>query len=424
MSPVSAVACALSAAVVLLFPPGALAESAGTLSLTRALQRALAANPRLTAAERDIGIATGRRIQSGAIPNPELSFELDNVFGTGDYRGTRSAETTLQLGQLVELGGKRQARIAAGTAELDGAYWQRAAVRLEVLSETAIAFYNVLSAQRRVQIFDAQIASLARLLPLLQRRVDAGASSPAEIARVQVAADLVRAERERALTELSIARRELAALMGINNPDFRSVVGDLNSVGRPPAFQTLLRAIESNPQLIRWTAVRAQRDAELLTARLKPVPDVRLAAGWRHFRETNDNAVRLGISIPIPVWDQNRGGIIEAQETLAKTDAERASSKTVLILTLGRAYDTLVGSLRELEILRGSAIPNARRAVEGMESGYSQGRFSLLELLDVQNTATQAALREQEVLIKFHTSLATIEGLTGNPFALTRERSR
>ncbi len=310
MSPVSAFACALGAAVVLLIPPGALAESTGALSLTRALQRALAANPRLTAAERDIGVAAGRRIQSGAIPNPELSFELDNVFGTGDYRGTRAAETTLQLSQLVELGAKRQARIAAGTAELDGAYWQRAAVRLEVLSETAIAFFNVLSAQRRVQIFDAQIASLARLLPLLQRRVDAGASSPAEIARAQVAADLVRAERERALTELSIARRELAVLMGTNNPDFRSVLGDLSNVGRPPPFQTLLRAIESNPQLIRWTAVRAQRDAELLTARLKPVPDVRLAAGWRHFRETNDNAVRLGISIPIPVWDQNRGAII------------------------------------------------------------------------------------------------------------------
>ncbi len=59
-----------------------------------------------------------------------------------------------------------------------------------------------------------------------------------------------------------------------------------------------------------------------------------------------------------------------------------------------------------------------------MESGYSLGRFSLLELLDVQNTLTQAALREQEVLIKFHTSLATIEGLTGNPFALVRARAR
>lgn len=418
------IACALGASLLLPIPSGALAESSATLPLTRALQRALATNPRLSAAERDIGIATGRRIQSGAIPNPELSFELDNALGTGIYRGTQSAETNLQLSQLVELGGKRQARVAAGIAELDSAYWQRAAIRLEVLSETAVAFFNVLSAQRRIQIFDTQIGSLDRLLPLLQRRVDAGASSPAEVARAQVAADLVRAERARALTELAIARRELAALMGTNSPDFVSVRGDLSQVGRPPPFSTLLRAIESNPQLVRWTAIRAQRDAELLSARLKPVPDLRLAAGWRHFNETNDNAVRLGISIPLPVWDQNRGGIIEAQETLAKTDAERAASKAFLILTLGRAYDTLTGSLRELEILRSSALPSSRLAVEGMESGYARGRFTLLELLDVQNTATQTALREQEVLIKFHTSLATIEGLTGNPFSLSRARSQ
>ncbi|MDH8644565.1 hypothetical protein QIH53_27340, partial [Klebsiella pneumoniae] len=48
-----------------------------TISLPQALQRALAANPRLTAAERDIGIAGGLRIQAGALPNPEASFELD-----------------------------------------------------------------------------------------------------------------------------------------------------------------------------------------------------------------------------------------------------------------------------------------------------------------------------------------------------------
>ncbi|MGL4263641.1 MAG: TolC family protein, partial [Afipia sp.] len=41
-----------------------------TLSLQTALQRALAANPRLTAAERDVGIASGQRIQAGALINP------------------------------------------------------------------------------------------------------------------------------------------------------------------------------------------------------------------------------------------------------------------------------------------------------------------------------------------------------------------
>jgi cobalt-zinc-cadmium efflux system outer membrane protein len=418
------IACALGAAAVLFSPLGASAEPSGALSLSRALQRAAAANPKLAAADFSVDMATGKRIQAGAIPNPELSFELDNAFGTGDYAGTRSAETTLELSQLIELGGKRDARIRAGSAEVESARWEHAAIRLEILSDTAVAFFNVLSGQRKVQVYDAQITALNRLTPLLQRRIDAGASSSGEIARGQVAADLIRAERERARTALAIARRELAILMGSNSVDFSYVTGDLGRIGRPPAFATVLRGVNSNPQLVRWTAIRAQRDAELLSARLKSVPDLKVSVAWRHYKETNDNAVRLGVSMPIQVWDQNLGGITEAQAAKAKVEAEQAASKSALILTLAKAYDTLVGASREIEILRSSARPNAQKAVDAIESGYSQGRFTLLEVLDAESVAAQAALRELEALTSFHTSVATIEGLTGARLGLNRERGR
>lgn len=395
-----------------------------TISLPQALQRALAANPRLTAAERDIGIAGGLRIQAGALPNPEASFELDNALGSGPYKGVRSAETNLQLSQLVELGGKREARVAAGEAGIGTAVWQRRATRLEVLSETAIAFITIISAQRRIEIFDEQIASFDPLIPLLQKRVQEGASSPAETLRAQIAADLFRVERERTKTLLATARRDLAILMGDASPRFGEAVGRLASTGQPPPFKAVLQAIDANPQLARWTAVTAQRNAELLIARLKAIPDPRFSAGWRHYQDTNDNAVRLGVSIPLPVFDQNTGNIIAAQETLAKTDAERAINKLVLLSIAGRAYDTLTGALAELKLLRSSVIPNARSAAETILSGYSQGRFTLLELLDVRGSLLQALLREQEALQNFHIAVATIEGLVGNPFSLTHQSSR
>ncbi|MFH1346406.1 MAG: divalent metal ion exporter subunit IhpA [Pseudomonadota bacterium] len=413
--------CAL---LVLAVPAQAAERQSSAISLPQALQRALAANPRLTAAEREIGIAGGLRIQAGVLPNPEASFEVDNALGSGPYKGLRSAETNLQLSQLIELGGKREARIAAGQAGIGAAVWQRRATRLEVLSETAIAFITIVSLQRRIEIFDQQIASFDPLIPLLQRRVEEGASSPAETLRAQVAADLFRAERERAKTQLALARRDLAILMGHSSPRFGTAVGRLANIGRPPSFQSIVKAIEANPQLLRWTAVTAQRNAELLVARLKAIPDPRISAGWRHFQDTNDNAVRFGISIPIPVFDQNSGNIIAAQETLAKTAAERATNKLILLSIVGRAYDTLTGALAEIKLLRSSVIPNARSASETMFSGYTQGRFSLLELLDVRGSMLQALLREQEALQNFHIAIATIEGLAGNPFTLVRESNK
>jgi outer membrane protein, heavy metal efflux system len=395
-----------------------------TLSLQTALQRALAANPRLTAAERDVGIASGQSIQAGALINPELSYEQDNSLGSGPYRGTRSAETTLQVSQLFELFGKRDARIAAGRAALDTATIQRKAMRLEVLSETAIAFLGVLGNQRRIQILDEHINAIDRLTPLLQRRIDAGASSPAETGRAQVASDLVKADRERVRAVLASARRELAVLMGDTAPKYSAVSGRLETVGRPSSFQSVVAAIDANPQLVRWTAVYAQRNAELLMARLRPYPDVRLSAGWRHFNDTGDDAVRLGISIPIPVFDQNQGNIISAEQSLEKTRAEREANRAALIVLAGRAYDSLQGALRELAILRDSTIPKSRQAADAIFEGYGQGRFSLLEVLDAQASVSQARLREQEAQQNFHIAVATIEGLVGNPFALARESAR
>lgn len=415
----------LACAMVLLASPALAGTShSKPLTLRAALSRALAASPRLTAAERDIGIATGQRIQAGLLINPEISYEQDNSFGSGAYRGTKSAETTLQISQLFELFGKRQARIAAGQAGIESAAIQRQAIRLQVLSETAIAFLNVLGLQRRIEILDEQVAALDRLTPLLQRRIDAGASSPAETGRAEVAAALVKADRERTRAALDSARRELAVLMGDTMAKFGAASGGLDVKGRPPTFQSVVKAIDANPQLVRWTAVYAQRNAELLIARLKPYPDVRVAAGWRHYNSANDDAVRLTVSVPIPVFDQNQGNILSAQESLAKTRAERAANRNTLIVIAGRAYDSLQGSLRELSILRSNAIPKSRQASEAIFEGYGQGRFTLLEVLDAQATVAQAQLREQEALQNFHVAVATIEGLVGNPFALARESAR
>ncbi|MFX6957402.1 TolC family protein, partial [Acinetobacter baumannii] len=87
---------------------------------------------------------------------------------------------------------------------------------------------------------------------------------------------------------------------------------------------------------------------------------------------------------------QNTGNIIAAQETLAKTDAERATNKLALTSIVGRAYDTLTGALAEIKLLRSSIIPNSRNAAETIQSGYLQGRFTLLELLDVKGSVLQA----------------------------------
>ena len=418
--------CAAAFSVV--HPPAASSQAPppqgqknGTLTLSRALQQAANASPRLEAADRNIGMADGRRQQANKLPNPTIGLEVDN-FAPGPSNNVGGAETTLMLSQLIELGGKRDARVSAALGDYESARWEKEASRLELLSETTIAFVEAVSVQRRIWLLDRQAAALEKLVPLMQRRVEAGASSPSEVSRTQTAVGMVRLEGQRARLALAVARRELAALMGHDTPDFSSVSGDLGRVVRPAPLDNLIKAIDDNPQLMRWTAIRAQRDGDLLVARLKPIPDVTASLGWRYYTEYGESAIRLGVSMPFPVMDRNRGGIREAQENVQKVNAERAMNRLNLVAVVAKAHDTANSQLQQLDLLRKTILPSARQTLSTIEAGYGQGRFTVLEILDAYRTVAEAELMEHEALASFHTAVATIEGLTASPVNLARAR--
>ena len=391
------------------------------LALREALQQAARANPRLEISERNIGMADGRRQQANTLPNPTIGFEIDN-FAPGNSDVVGGAETTLMLSQLIELGGKRDARVAAALGDYDSMRWELEATRPELLSETTLAFIEALSAQRRAQILDRQAAALERLVPLMQRRTEAGASSPSEVTRTQAAVGMTRLERERARLAFAVTRRTLASLMGRDLPDFASVVGDWGRTQRPATLETLIKAIDDNPQLMRWTAIRAQRDGELLIARLKPVPDVTASLGWRYYDDSGASGIRFGVSMPIPVLDRNRGRIYEAQQNSQKVHAERAANRFALIGVIAKAHDTAASQLQQLDLVRRTILPAARQTLATIEAGYGQGRFTVLEILDAYRAVADAELMEHDALASFHSAIATIEGLVATPATMARTR--
>ncbi|MGH8598284.1 MAG: TolC family protein, partial [Gammaproteobacteria bacterium] len=86
-------------------------------------------------ADCEIRAADGRLVQAGLRPNPEASIELENFAGSGTRRGFNSEEATLQVSQLVELGGKRAKRLQLAGAERDLSVWDKEAKRLAVITD-------------------------------------------------------------------------------------------------------------------------------------------------------------------------------------------------------------------------------------------------------------------------------------------------
>ncbi|WP_261403544.1 TolC family protein [Chenggangzhangella methanolivorans] len=89
-------------------------------------------------------------------------------------------------------------------------------------------------------------------------------------------------------------------------------------------------------------------------------------------------------------------------------------------MLVGNAYETLRGSYDEARLTRANVLPVAREAWDSIRSGYGEGRYSLLELLDARAALSEASLKEIDALVSFHSSLASLEGLTGSALVLSR----
>tara|TARA_R110001599_G_scaffold353826_1_gene599289 strand:- start:63981 stop:64403 length:423 start_codon:yes stop_codon:yes gene_type:complete len=88
-----------------------------TMTLALAVQLALAKNPELQVYRFREQRLQGEVETANFRPQFVLSAEVENLGGTDDFNGVDAAEFTLALSSVIELGGKRDARVAAVNAQ-------------------------------------------------------------------------------------------------------------------------------------------------------------------------------------------------------------------------------------------------------------------------------------------------------------------
>ena len=128
-----------------------IAEPTGAVTLREALALALMHNPDLKAFSWDVRASEAKQLQASLWPNPELEVEIEEAGGSGERKGFDGAETTIQLSQLIEMGDKRGKRTKLASLEKELAGWDYEAKRLDVFTEVAKAFVEVLAAQQRLE---------------------------------------------------------------------------------------------------------------------------------------------------------------------------------------------------------------------------------------------------------------------------------
>ena len=392
-------------------------QIAAEIGLADALAAALSHSPELRALSFEVRSREALALQAGLRPNPEIGVEVEDFAGSGARSGVDAAQTTLSFAQVVELGGKRVRR--QRVAELDTALatWDFEARRLAVFTDATKAFITVVALQERVAL-GADLERIAtEALRSVESTVRAGAVSPVEAERARVNLERVQLELARNAKALEAARALLSATWGESRAQFGRARGALDATPPVPALAQLEALVPESPELARWNAEIAQREAALALERSRRTPDITLSVGARHYAEGSDAGLVAGFSVPLPLFNRNRGGILDARYRTARAQAERRLTDVSSRAALAAGYQDLLTASSEAEALRDRIIPRAERVYRETRRGYATGLFRYVEVLDAQRTLFDARSELIDALTAFHFAATDLERLTGSPLA-------
>ena len=357
----------------------AFAQPATGLSLPEALARAEAQAPTVAEAKAAVDAARGRTLQAGAIPNPEARLEVENFSGSGVYSGLDLAETTLAIGQTIEMGGKRESRIAAGNAEIVAAETRQTIARADLNLEVRRLFAIALATREQVALAQGALDRARDLARVAQTLVDAGREPPLRALRAKSAAAEAEAEFQRVSSDDSSARAALAALLGDTIAP-TSVAGTFETLTDTPKLVDPTETLNVRLALAEADAARAIVSRERASA----ATDITIELGAKRFQDSRDTAVVFGLSLPIPIFDRNQGNIAAASADVSAANARRLQALAEAVRRMNDADSLLRAAQARVTTLETSAVPAANEALALARAGFEAGRFTLLDVLDAE----------------------------------------
>src|SRR6478609_9517023 len=364
-------------------PAAAAAQDAEALTLERALALAGASssstadtgNPRAMGPRADVETAEALVTQAGLRPNPEVSFEAENVAGTGPYSGTQSSEYTLSAGLPIELGGKRGARLDAARADLAVAQLRQQLALADIGLMVRQRYVSAVAAQARVELAQSVFDRSRALARVAQALVDAGREPPLRGLRAQ--SELAEAEAElKAAQAGALASRFALGALWSKDP---SPVPSGSFPRIEPPYELLSAYDGLEPRLA--AAERHAAEAGIARERSLGRPDPTVSAGVRRFEESNDQALVIGVSIPLPLRDRNQGNIAAARARARSAAAREAVAQSDYRQSVAEARAEYLAAEAKADTLEAKSLPQAEEALRLAELGYREGKFELIEVL-------------------------------------------
>ncbi len=382
------------------------------LSLNNAIILGLKNNPGLKSKKLEINAFQALALQAGLYPNPEIGFEAENFLGSGDFNGFNASENTFSITQNFVLGGRLNKAQKLQIINSDIAKWKLEKERLNLISEIRRSFTIISSLQHQNNLNKKLLQISHNFLINLKRRINAGKVSPAESSRASLITTSLEIQIQNTKMQISSEITRLKALLGNPNMEFSSVENICNLKYNIPQLDKLTALIIQSPTLVQFKTEMKRGKTAIELEKSNVIPDLSVSFGLRSINETKDNVFVFGLSLPIPLFDNNRGNI---QEAIIRNDQTKFNFNNILNQAKARleflynninAYDVMLQKLEK------ESIPQARNAFKIINQGNLLGRFTVLDVLDAQRSLFELESQYVSAVAEYNKNIIELEEMT------------
>ena len=405
--------------IALALLPAGFAHAAPETSLTLgdATLRTMQRNPELQVFRWRFQALDGQRYTADQAPAWSVGLDSENVLGSGDYSKFDSAEFTLSLSSVIELGGKRGQRLAVADSNYALAEAEQRAQALDLLGRVTQDFITTLVLQEKLKIASEAVRLAEENQRLVLQRVRQGAAPEAESLRAKAALSNAKMEQEALSAEYSSRKMVLATAWGGQGPDFAKLSGDLFKFDAVSDFESLYQRVAAGPTIEVYAGEARLREAELQLAQSQSVADVGWQVGVRRFEDVNESALTAGISVPLFSGTRNRGEVQSAMAARDEVQYRREASLLALRARLFEAWQAHRSSVKAVEQIRVEVLPALDKALVQTRDAYQRGRYSYIDWIAAQMELLDARFALIDAASTALLNQALIEQLTAEPLA-------
>jgi outer membrane protein TolC len=375
------------------------AQTSG-LSLDQALQMATQRSASSQASAASVQASREIAAKADQLPDPMLKFGVDNlpVNGPDKFSLSRDFMTMRRVGveQQWVSSDKRAARAERGQRAVEAEEATYLMNVAKVREETAIAWINVLYAQRTMELLKALENEATQDATTGQASLRGGKTVANDALQAQLTVSQAQDRTRKGEQALKSARTALARWIAV---PVESVSGALPPLTSHVTNLPLEELEKSHPMLLSARRVITLADADTTVATRERNPDWSFEAAFAQRGSQYSNMVSVGVTIPLPVnraQKQDRD-IAEKSALGTKARMQYEDALRELQAEIQDQSQTLASLKERASELEKRLLPTANQQVELATAAYRSGTGSLAAVFNAKRMALDAQMQVLDV---------------------------